>query len=49
MDNFRIYNRVLSQNDVSSLYTTYNTVPPKTYTINFPKQTEVQLLLLDNL
>jgi hypothetical protein len=49
MDNFRIYNRVLSQADVSSLYTTYNTLPPQTYAINFPEETEVQLLLLDNL
>ena len=49
MDNFRIYNRVLSQADVSSLYNTKNTLPPKTYTINFSEQTEVQVLLLDNL
>jgi len=48
MDNFRIYNRVLSQADVSSLYNNKNTLPPQTYTINFPEQTEVQLLLLDN-
>jgi len=49
IDNFRIYNRVLSQADVSSLYNTKNTLPPKTYTINFAEQTEVQVLLLDNL
>jgi hypothetical protein len=49
MDNFRIYNRVLPQADVTSLYTTYNTLPPQAYTINFPENTEVQLLLLDNL
>jgi len=49
MDNFRIYNRVLSQADVSSLYNNKNTLPPKTYTINFSEQREVQVLLLDNL
>jgi hypothetical protein len=49
MDNFRIYNRVLSQADISSLYTKYSTLPPQAYTINFPEETEVQLLLLDNL
>jgi len=49
VDNFRIYNRVLPQADVTSLYTKYNTLPPQAYTINFPENTEVQLLVLDNL
>jgi len=31
------------------LYTKYNTLPPQAYTINFPEQTQIQLLLLDNL
>ena len=48
IDNFRIYNRVLPQADVTSLYTYYSTFPPQTYTINFPEETEIQLLLLDN-
>jgi len=74
MDDFRIYNKVLTQNEIRSLYFSKNTLvpitinadykymsfvntepslivlpPPQTYTINFPEQTEVQLLLLDNL
>jgi len=48
IDNFRIYNRALPQVDVTSLYTNYSTLPPQTYTINFPEETEIQLLLLHN-
>jgi hypothetical protein len=48
IDDFRIYNKVLTTAEITSLYTKYSTLPPQTYTINFSDQTEVQLLLLDN-
>ena len=39
MDDFRIYNKVLSTVDVSSLYNKTYTMPPNTYTLNFPVPT----------
>jgi hypothetical protein len=50
IDDFRLYNRVLTQSEITSLYTIYNIpIPQETYSINFLEQTEVQILLLDNL
>jgi hypothetical protein len=39
MDDFRIYDRALSAADVSSLYNKTYSLPPNTYTLNFPVPT----------
>ncbi len=39
MDDFRIYNRALSAADVSLLYNKTYSIPPNTYTLNFPVPT----------
>ena len=39
MDDFRIYDRALSAADVSSLYNKTYSIPPNTYTLNFPVPT----------
>jgi hypothetical protein len=39
MDDFRIYDRALSVADVSSLYNKTYSIPPNTYTLNFPVPT----------
>jgi len=39
MDDFRIYDRALSATDVSLLYNKTYSIPPNTYTLNFPVPT----------
>jgi len=46
MDNFRIYSKVLSQTDVTSLYNNRNTLQSKTYSITFPEDTEAEVLII---
>jgi len=48
MDALRIYDRPLTQAEILGLYND-NDTPKTPYVINFPEETEVQLLLLDNL
>jgi len=48
MDALRIYDRPLTQAEILGLYND-NDTPKTPYVVNFPEETEVQLLLLDNL
>jgi len=48
MDALRIYDRALTETEILGLYND-NDTPKTPYVINFPEETEVQLLLLDNL
>jgi len=46
MDGFRIYNKVLSASEVSTLYTNINI--PTTYQVNFPVNTTCDILTINN-
>jgi|GEM_PF-5778007 len=46
MDIFNIYNKVLTQNEVSFLYNNATT-EQKPYCMTFPEEPQVQVLLLD--
>jgi hypothetical protein len=46
MDGFRIYNKVLSASEVSTLYTNINI--PTTYQVNFPVNTTCDILAINN-
>jgi hypothetical protein len=48
MDALRIYDRPLTQAEILGLYND-NDTPKTPYVVNFPEETEVQLLLLDKL